>query len=351
MAANKRPKRASYKKGIPAGSAIYIGDTEPMATRLMITCLDANDKYIQKEIAAESLEKELAAHKKRPVWLSVSGLKNTETIHLLGQILEIHPLVIEDLLNTEHLSKVEFFSDYIFMITKLPFSPSAYLPLKIEQLSLIIKENLLITFQEEHEAIMPHLLHKIKEFTIGHLVYSLIDGIIDEHYAIVEQKGDVLEHLEEVIITHKKNIDLGDLYSIKRDMLRLRKNVIALNNIILQLLREQSRFLEGLSEIYLRDLQDHLLRISESIDIHYELSSNILQVYLSSISNKTNETMKILTLFAAIFIPLSFIASVYGMNFAYIPGLEWEWGYFAAVGGMTALAVGLFIFFKKKGWV
>jgi magnesium transporter len=134
-------------------------------------------------------------------------------------------------------------------------------------------------------------------------------------------------------------------------MLRLRKNSLILQNIVTQLIREQSRFLEGLSEIYLRDLHDHLLRISESIDIHYELCTNILQVYLSSISNKTNETMKVLTLFAAIFIPLSFIAGIFGMNFEYIPGLKWQWGYYAAIGGMVGLAVGLLVFFKKKGWV
>lgn len=351
MKTRKIRKRSFYKKDIPAGSAIYIGDTEPFPTQLTITYHDAAHHYIQKEISLENLSHVLAEQAKQVVWLNVSGLKNTEIIHQLGQTLAIHPLVIEDLLNTEHVSKVEFFADYLFMITKFPVCTTGTEPLKVEQFSLIVKDNLLITFQEEHATIVSTIEKKIKDFSIGQIVYGIIDTIIDDHYASVEYKGNLLEELEDKLINNQLNIDLGQLYAIKRDMLRLRKNVLILQNIVIQLLREQSRFLAGLSDIYLHDLHDHLLRIAEAIDIHYELSANVLQVYLSSISNKTNETMKILTLFAATFIPLSFIASLYGMNFTYIPGASWKWGYFAAIGGMAALGGGLVMFFRKKGWV
>lgn len=347
----KHKKNSPYKKGIPAGSAIYIGDTAPSHTQMILTYFDEKQGPLQIAVEPDTLEEALKKHANRTAWLSVEGLENTELIHQIGEILHVHPLVTEDLLNTEHLSKIEFFSDYIFLISKLFINQTPEKPMKIEQFSFIIKHNLLVTFQEEHDAIILHTLQKMREFTLGELVYCVIDGIIDNDYMIIEEKGELLEEYEEKIVKNKSNINLGDLYTTKRDLLRLRKKVISLNNILSLLIREKSPLLNTLPEIYISDLQDHLLRISEAIDIHYELSTNILQVYLSSLSNKTNETMKVLTLFAAIFIPLSFIAGVFGMNFTNMPGVHWEWGYITTIGGMTALAIGLLVFFKKKGWV
>ncbi|MFI4955084.1 MAG: CorA family divalent cation transporter, partial [Gammaproteobacteria bacterium] len=203
-----------------------------------------------------------------------------------------------------------------------------------------------------HHAIkhMGHFTTKTFLLDNAHLFYLLLDMIIDEHLIIVEQKGDVLESLEERIIKKHEDIESDNLYLLKRDMLHLRKNIMGLRNIVNTLLHEHDSILPQLPAIYLRDLQDHVLIILESIDIHRELSKNILEVYMSVVNTKLNETMKVLAVFAAIFIPLTFITGFYGMNFN-IPELHWKYGYFFAVGLILSVSGGLLYWFRKKGWI
>jgi magnesium transporter len=355
--ATKHVRRASEKKGLPPGVAVYIGDTEPLDTTATFMEFDHFDHPKDLKLDAH-LKAEISHISTKSGWLNISGLKNEQAIYDICHTLKIHPLEIEDILDTEQLSKIEFLPDRSIVIIKAPAMKNSVESVKFEQFSMILKDNLLITFQEINHDLLDHIKKYLShsfmsptELNASHLVYLLIDMIIDDHFEIVEKKGDELENIEETLMKKGETINSNTLYTLKRDMLHLRKNIMSLNSIVFSMIRKQPLFMTDLPEIYLKDLQEHLELILESIDIHRELSNNILEIYMSSVNNKINETMKFLTIFTAIFIPMSFIAGLYGMNFSHMPELNWEYGYYATLGMMFAIAGGLLVYFRRKKWI
>lgn len=350
-------RRSSAKKGIPAGTAIYIGETDPLPTQINFVQFDENKHPIISTLDSVNLAEKILRLSNNGGWLHIAGLANTEIIQVICETLSIDPLITEDILNTKQLSKIEIFSGYTLVITRLPSTINSLNPVTFEQISFILKENLLITFQENHNLLidqmatyLQYFINKKLKLDNAHLLYFVLDMIIDEHLAIVEQKGENLEALEEKVMQMQEDIEFNSIYLLKRDMLHLRKNIMGLHNIITLLLYEHKAILPQLAPIYLRDLLDHAKRIIEVIDIHRELGKNIIDIYISSINTKSNETMRLLTVYTAIFIPLTFVTGFYGMNFP-IPELEWKYGYFFAIGLIAVIAVSLLVYFRRKKWI
>lgn len=346
-------KQASAKTGLLPGTAVYIGEHPPQPTQIMIHIYDKHH-YKMADTFDVQLIKE-AQEAGQNVWVDISGLADIEKITKICALYNIHPLVIEDLLNTKQRPKLDIVDDYIFVVFKLLQSPPNHLTYSTEQFSLIIKHQLLLTFRESPKYNLSSIYQRLngehsltREHGSDYLTYLIMDYIVDDYFNFVESSAQLLESLEEQLINNPETIKLRTLYTIKRRTITLRKTIPPLRDIVHLLLTDDRGLVNKKYSLYFRDLYDHCIRLVESIDLHREMSANMLDIYLSTINNRMNESMKILTLFASIFIPLSFIAGIYGMNFKFMPELDWRYGYPFILGSMILLALLMLYFFKRK---
>ena len=264
-------------------------------------------------------------------------------------------MVIEDLLNTKQRPKLDVVDDYFFIVFKLLETPADQLTYNTEQFSMLIKQNLLLTFRESDTYDLTSLYKRlsadhslVREQGSDYMTYLIMDYIVDDYFNFVEATSLLLEKIEDQLIKKPESIHLQSLYTIKRRTLTLRKTIAPLRDIVHLLLANHGELINERYHLYFRDLHDHCIRLVESIDLHREMSSGMLDIYLSTLNNRMNETMKILTMFASIFIPLTFIVGVYGMNFKFMPELNWRYGYPLILVGMTFLAVLMLYYFKRK---
>ncbi|KGP64294.1 magnesium transporter [Legionella norrlandica] len=346
-------KEASAKTGLLPGTAVYVGEQPPQPTQVLIHIYD-KFHYKVLELFDEQQVKE-AFDAGKNIWIDISGLADIEKITKICSFYSIHPLIIEDLLNTKQRPKVDVIEDSIFVVFKLLQSSSDLLTYNTEQFSLIIKHKLLLTFRESPRYNLSTLYHRLngthsltREHGSDYLTYLIMDYIVDDYFNFVEATAELLETLEEQLINKPETIKLRTLYTIKRRTITLRKTIPPLRDIVHLLLTDDSGLINKKYSLYFLDLHDHCIRLVESIDLHREMSASMLDIYLSTINNRMNESMKILTLFASIFIPLSFIAGVYGMNFKFMPELDWRYGYPLILGTMVLLAIIMLYFFKRK---
>ena len=289
------------------------------------------------------------------VWIDLCGLQDEKLIHQLCQDFEIHALVMEDLLNTHQRPKLEIVEDYLFIVLKILTCKSDRQLYHSEQFSLLIKDNLLITLRESSQFDFNPLYQRlrvehslIREQGSDYLTYLLIDTIIDSYFDFVEQTSKQLDGLENLLINNPEKLQLKELYMVKRRTISLRKTLAPLRDIIHLLISEHSKAIQNKFYLYYRDLHDHCIRLVEQIDLHREMIGGMQEIYLSIQNNRMNEIMKILTLFASIFIPLTFIAGIYGMNFDYMPELKWRWGYPTVLLFMAGVAGLMLYYFKRK---
>ncbi|KTD76383.1 cobalt/magnesium uptake transporter [Legionella waltersii] len=346
-------KNVSAKTGLLPGTAIYVGEHPPQPTKIKIHIYDKASYMTVDTFNFEQLHNAIAEQKH--IWIDISGLADANTITTICTQMQIHPLIIEDLLNTKQRPKLDFFDDYFFIVFKLLKSTTENAVYSSEQLSLIIKHQLLITVRESSEYDLSSIYKRlegerslIREHGIDYLTYLLMDYIVDDYFNFVEATANLLETLENQLITKPEIIKLETLYTIKRRTLILRKTIPPLRDIVHLLLTDDRGLINKKYMLYYRDLHDHCIRLVESIDVHREMSGSMLEIYLSTINNRMNESMKILSLFASIFIPLSFIASLYGMNFKYMPELDWKYSYPGVLIIMLLVAWVVLIFFKRK---
>lgn len=346
-------KQASSKTGLLPGTAVYVGENPPLPTYVNIHIYNAQNYRVMTELDFAVINKALRSG--QYVWIDVYGLADTDKISNLCTEYKIHPLVIEDLLNTRQRPKLDVIDDYLFIVFKLLESPPDHLSYSAEQFSLLIKRNLLITFRESENYNLSSLYKRlsaehslVREHGSDYLTYLLMDYIIDDYFNFVEATALLLEEIEDQLIKKPETIELQSLYAIKRRTLTLRKTISPLRDIVHLLLIDNGGFINDRYNLYFRDLHDHCIRLVESIDLHREMTASMLDIYLSTINNRMNETMKILTLFASIFIPLTFIVGVYGMNFKFMPELDWHYGYPMVMGVMILLVISMLYFFKRK---
>jgi magnesium transporter len=291
-------------------------------------------------------------------WLNVDGSHQVAVLEEIGNRLDIHPLIMEDILDTSQRPKMEDFGRYLFIELNMLLWDEDQSEVQAEQVSLILGGNYVITFQELEKDVFDPVRKRIREGVgrmthsgADYLAYALVDAIVDHYFIVLENLGEQIEFLEDELVTDPDPGTLQSIHELKRELIFLRKSVWPLREVIGVLVRGESPLFQKSSLVYLRDVYDHTIQIIDTVETFRDMVSGMLDIYLSSISNRMNEVMKVLTIIATVFIPLSFIVGVYGMNFKYMPELEWKWGYFGVWGVILLVVVGMLTYFRRKRWL
>jgi magnesium transporter len=281
-----------------------------------------------------------------------------EVIEKIGHCFSIHPLTLEDLLNTEQRPKMVDMETYLYLSLKMLSMRKESFEIKVEHVSLIVGPNYLISFQEDVGDVFDPVRERIRreggrtrKLGPDYLAYALIDDIVDNYFIVMEKIEERVEDLEEELVVSATRESVWKINRLKKDMIFLRKAVWPLREVITGLERVESPLIRESTHIYLRDVYDHTIQVIDTLETLRDMVSGMLDIYLSSLSYKMNEIMKVLTLIATIFIPLTFVAGVYGMNFQYMPELTWEYGYFAVWGVMIVMVVLMLFYFRKRQWI
>ena len=349
-------KKRSRKAGLPPGTLIHIGEQKSATTR--ITLLQYNE-HDAAEKNIESIDDGLALRDPAQVkWINVAGLHQVELLAKLGKTFGLHPLVLEDILNTDQRPKLEDYGDYAYIVLKRLGNGNADGEITTEQVSLILAPNLVISFQEAESNIFDGVKERIlgnrgRIRTLGadYLTYRLLDAVVDNYFAIFEKLGERVESLQDQLLTNPTPKSLQVLHHLKRELLYLRKSVWPLREVIGGLQREESPLIARDTTIYFRDVYDHTIHVIDTLETYRDMLAGMLDIYLSSLSYRMNEVMKVLTVIATIFMPLTFIVGLYGMNFKYMPELEWRWGYFGVLLLMVVVSAIMLIYFRRKKWL
>ncbi|MFH1652978.1 MAG: magnesium/cobalt transporter CorA [Pseudomonadota bacterium] len=335
------------------GTLKHVG--EKKAQNVSITIFDYNDAaYEEKKIHNIEDCKEFL-DKPSVKWINVNGIHDVGIIEKIGAIFNIHPLVLEDILHTDQRPKMEDYEEYIFSVLRML---TLNKNVDFEQVSLLLCKNCVITFQEKEGDVFDNARERIRngkgrmrKMGADYLYYSLIDAVVDNYFVVLEEIGDKIESIETTLISVTTPALLKDIHRLKRLMIVLRKSVWPLRELIGGLQRSESPLIGESIFIYFRDVYDHTIQIIDAVETYRDILSGMLDMYLTTISNKMNSIMKVLTIIATIFIPLTFIAGVYGMNFEYMPELKWKYGYPFALAIMLSVVVVMLIFFRKKKWI
>jgi magnesium transporter len=349
-------RRISKKAGLPPGTLVHIG--EKKTEKVRINLIDYSEGHFQ-EREIETVEQCFPFKDKPSVtWINIDGLHQVSVIEQLGTHFDIHPLVLEDIMHTGQRPKAEDFERHIFLVLKMLYYNEKAQQVKAEQVSLVLGSNFLISFQEQEgdvfSAVRDRIRNgkgRIRKAGSDYLAYALIDAIVDQYFIILEIFGEKIEFTEEELLSNPRRQTLDSIHAMKREMIFFRKQVWPLREVVGGLARGESSLISEPTEIYLRDVYDHTIQVADTIESLRDVLSGMLDIYLSTISNKMNEVMKVLTIIATIFIPLTFLAGLYGMNFRYMPELEWHWGYPAVLLLMIGVGVTMIAYFKKKKWL
>ena len=347
-------KKSSKKIGLPPGTLVHVGEKKMEKARIRI--IDYDEKNLQ-EKEANTIE-ECFQFKDAPTvtWVNIDGLHEIDIVEKIGKHFDIHPLVLEDILHTAQRPKIEDFENYIYVVLKMLCYEND--DIRDEQFSLILGKNFIITFQEKVGDIFEPVRERIRTGKLrvryrkaDYLAYSLIDAIVDNYFVILEHVSDKIEILEDELLENPSPETLQKIYKLKRKMIVLRKSIWPLREVISTLERSESKLFEHSTAVFLRDVYDHTIQIIDTVESIRDVMAGMLDTYLSSVSNKMNEVMKVLTIIATIFMPLTFIAGIYGMNFEYMPELKWHWSYFIVWGIMLLVIVGMVYYFRRKKWL
>lgn len=349
-------KKLSRKTGMQPGSLVFTGRKKSEQVKVRLT------RYTPDQLE----EKEYAGFRGMPLpdesfavhWIDIKALHDPTVIEASGKMFGIHPLVLEDILNTNQRPKIEFSEKQVFFVLKmLAWNEKEHL-IEVEQISIILGENYVITYQENYDDIFDALRERlrktkgqIRQLGADYLAYSLLDTIVDYYYIILEKIGVLIEENEEALLNDPRQEILRTIYILKRENLVLRKSVWPLREVVSRMERTDSVLIRKSTLPFVRDLQDHTTIVIETVESYMEMISNLIELFLSMGNNRLNEVMKMLTIISTIFIPLSFLAGIYGMNFNHMPELGWRWGYFALLGVMAAIAGVMVWFFRRKKWL
>jgi magnesium transporter len=348
-------KKRSAKTGLPPGALIHIG--EKHAEQAKLTLCEYDGSHLQeKEVA--TLEGLMPPPDRKAVtWIHIDGLHDVHLLEQMGVLFGLHPLTIEDILNTDQRPKLEDHDDYLYIVLK-HFHKDDGGRLASEQVSIVLGPNYLISLHEKEGDLFNPIRERLRNehgrlrnSGADDLAHAILDGIVDGYFTILDHFGEEIETLEETLMDGPSPETLRAIQILKREMILLRKAVWPLREVVGNLSRSDSPLIGKLSVLYFRDISDHTVQVIDTIETYRDMLSGMLDIYLSTISNRMNEVMKVLTVIATIFMPLTFLAGVYGMNFKYMPELEWQWGYPALWGVMTIVAVLMLLYFRKKKWL
>lgn len=363
--ARRRYKVSKKPVGTSPGTLTYVGQEIKHATRIRRVEYNEEDYVVDEsgKLSACQLPNDQAPH---VLWLDVDGIHEAAVVGALGTQFRLHPLLLEDVMNTEQKPKIDLYDDHrsssvvVFVTMKMLYHNTRRQEIDAEHISLVLGTNFLISFQEERTAdIFEPVIGRIRASAgktrrngADYLLYAAMDLVVDHYFVVMEGMAEKLDDIEDRIIRDVAGRDtLARLYALKREMSLMRRYVQPLREVLGVLLREDSPLIQPSTLPFLRDLADHVNQVVETLDANRELIPGLLDVYLSTTSNRMNSVMKTLTIFSAIFMPLTFIAGIYGMNFDNMPELHTRTGYFWTLGGMALLGTGMFIYFKRRGWM
>ncbi|MBU0706771.1 magnesium/cobalt transporter CorA [Patescibacteria group bacterium] len=346
--------RSVKKPGQAPGTIIQGADdeTEPTEVEIISYDLDAYSKNIL--INEESIEPYI--NKNVSTWINIVGLRDIERIKKISEMFKLSHLLIEDVLHTSQRPKYELYGDVLFIVVKM-FNLTPDKEINVEQVSVVIKKNLIITFQEKKGDVFDPVRNRIKEggqrmrsMGCDYLANALLDTIVDYYFVILEEVGERIERLEDELLKGPTPDTLHKINTIKKESMLLRRSLWPLRDVINRFEREESDLVQNETRPYIRDIYDHVVQSIEAIESYRDVLSGMVDLYLSSVSNKMNAIMKVLTIIATIFIPLTFVAGIYGMNFKYMPELDWHYGYYGVWGVIIAIVLVMIYYFRRKKW-
>lgn len=352
----KKKKSKHHKKiGQAPGTLIYTGDK---ANNLAIEVFDyRSDKFEEKEFS--KIEDAFIYKSTDSItWININGLNHINDIEKIGNHYNLHPLILEDIVNTSQRPKIDEYDDYMFVVIKMLYYNTEDNIIS-EQVSFILGENYVLTFQEADgdvfENVRDRIRHgkgRIRGLGSDYLLYALIDSVTDHYYSIIEKMGDKIEDLEDNLFNGQTQNEISQqIQDLKRELLKVRRAIFPLREIINRIEKTEHKLILDKTLHYFRDIYDHIIQVTENIDIYREMVWSLMDMYMTAISNKMNEVMKVLTIIATIFIPLTFIAGIYGMNFDNIPELHFKYSYFILWIVMILLFIGMLFYFKRKKWL
>jgi len=349
-------RKRAKKAGLAPGTLVYVGEVQAEPVR--ITYIDYDEKQLQ-ETQASKIE-ECFEFKETPTvsWINIDGLHDVPLIEKLGEHYELHPLMLEDVLSTVQRPKFEDYEQYVFVVLKMLRYNEERGGIDSEQVSLVLGPNVVISFQERigdvFQPIRDRLRHakgRIRKMGADYLAYALLDSIVDSYFAILEKLGERIEGMEDELVENPTEDTLQRIYLLKREMISLRRSIWPLREVISGFHRSESELVKETTDLYLRDVYDHTIQVIDTVEGFRDTASGMLDTYLSSVSNKMNNVMKVLPIIATIFIPLTFVAGIYGMNFEHMPELKWRYGYAAVWLIMITVFVAMIVHFKRKRWL
>jgi len=349
--------KRTKKIGQPPGTLIYTGSKK--FTIPSITFFNYNADHFHEKKDTDFDAEFLLKNKSGVTWINVEGLHDIELIKKIAEFYQLHPLTIEDILNNGQRPKVEEFKDYIYISTKMIKWSAKTNNFRIEEFNIIIGKNYILTFQDCKTTIFNDLQERLRSTTkqrlreqgSDYLAYRLIDTIVDHYFVVLEVLGNQIEKIEEKIITAPTQKNARTIYRLKHKMLILRKSIWPMREVISHLLQISQDSISSFTHLYLRDVYDHTVQAIDTLETFRDMLSNILDIYLSSLTTRMNEIMKVLTMIATVFIPITFLASVYGMNFDYMPELHWHYGYYIVLTIMIIVVIWMVFFFRRKKWL
>jgi len=361
LSAKRRKAARRRHKRPPPGASPGTIVIDPAASPAMLRVMAYGpDRITDRELASPEqirLDDPPAA----TTWINLDGVGDSATVSAIGTLLELHTLTVADICNVYQRSKVEEYADYLFLVMRMPHPGS---PLHTEQISICLKQRVVATFQEQHGDCFDPIRARLAEANgrfrargADYLAYAIIDAVIDSFFPILESIGDRVEALEDRVLVHPGEKIFRELHEVRRDLLAMRRAVWPLRDPLSMLLRTESPLISAETRVYLRDCYDHLVQVVDLIESHREMVTSLMEVYISQIGQRTNEVMKVLAIIGTVFMPLTFIAGLYGMNFDHnasrwnMPELHWKWGYPAVLLVMMIVALGTLWLFRRFGWI
>ncbi|NVJ87165.1 MAG: magnesium/cobalt transporter CorA [Algoriphagus sp.] len=352
----KKKKRPAHKVGLPPAALVFTGDQKQEEVFINLITYDEVDFYEEK-VKISQIEEHLMLQKK-VVWIDVVGLHDIELLEKIGQAFGIHKLTLEDILNVNQRPKMEVFEEYIFTTLKMIQCPSPESPVDDEQVSFILKNNVLITFQEKKGDVFQFVRDRlmdsgraIRKRGTDYLLYALFDAVVDNYFVVMENIGERIENLESQAMIEPGPETLNSLYLQRKEMMDLRRSVYPLREVIGSFDKYAEHKISPEVRPFIRDLYENTIQVIETMEVFRDMSSGVLDLYMNSLSNRMNNVMKVLTVISTIFIPMTFVAGVYGMNFRHMPELGWEYGYYGSLGLMALIAIAMVIYFWRKKWL
>lgn len=347
-------RKRARKAGLSPGTVVFTGERLTDRVKLTVTDFDAATLC---EAEVERPE-ECARYRdsKTVSWIDVEGLHDVTLLEELGSVFGIHPLVLEDIAHPGQRAKLEVFEEYLFIVTRAITPGTEQEPLE-EQISMIVGQTYLLTFRERSSTVFDAVRQRIqtnrgrvRRMGVDYLTYALLDAVVDQYFVVLEDIGEALEDVEDVLLEEPGPECLEALHELRKHVMTVRRAAWPVRDILSAVLREESELFDPATLPFLRDLQDHSLHVMDIVENFREMQASLMEVYLTSLSQRTNEVMKVLTIIATVFIPLTFIVGVYGMNFAFMPELQSAWGYPSVWIAMVLLTAVQLFFMWRKGW-